>query len=41
MFDKASLNLGLDKAVLQSMNTTQGGKDYGGSTKQPLSKKEI
>lgn len=41
MFDKASLKLGLDKAVLQSMNTTQGGKDYGGSGKQPLSKKEI
>ncbi len=37
MFDKASLKLGLDKAILQSMNTTQG-KD--GNNKQ-LSKKEI
>ncbi len=41
MFDKASLKLGLDKAVLQSMNTSQGGKDYGNASKQPLSKKEI
>lgn len=40
MFDKASLKLGLDKAVLQSMNTSQGGKDYGNASKQ-LSKKEI
>lgn len=40
MFDKASLKLGLDKAVLQSMNTSQGGKDYGGPSKQ-LTKKEI
>jgi chromodomain-helicase-DNA-binding protein 7 len=38
MFDKASLKLGLDKAVLQSMNTTQGGKDP--NSKQ-LTKKEI
>lgn len=38
MFDKASLKLGLDKAVLQSMNTTQGGKD---PTQKQLSKKEI
>lgn len=37
MFDKASLKLGLDKAILQSMNTTQG-KEAG--LKQ-LSKKEI
>ncbi|XP_037928102.1 uncharacterized protein LOC119662531 isoform X10 [Teleopsis dalmanni] len=37
MFDKASLKLGLDKAVLQSMNT-QASKD--GSNRQ-LSKKEI
>lgn len=37
MFDKASLKLGLDKAILQSMNTAQG-KD--GNNKQ-LSKKEI
>lgn len=37
MFDKASLKLGLDKAILQSMNTQ--GKE-GGNTKQ-LSKKEI
>ena len=26
MFDRASLKLGLDKAVLQSMNTSQGNK---------------
>ncbi|CAB3373521.1 Hypothetical predicted protein [Cloeon dipterum] len=38
MFDKASLKLGLDKAVLQSMNTAQGGKDP--NSKQ-LTKKEI
>lgn len=38
MFDKASMKLGLDKAILQSMNTSQGGKE--GNTKQ-LSKKEI
>ena len=40
MFDKASLKLGLDKAVLQSMNTSQGGKDYGSTSKQ-MTKKEI
>lgn len=39
MFDKASLKLGLDKAVLQSMNTSQGGKEVGNS--KQLSKKEI
>lgn len=38
MFDKASLKLGLDKAILQSMNTSQGGKEI--NNKQ-LSKKEI
>lgn len=38
MFDKASLKLGLDKAVLQSMNTSQGGKESGN---RQLSKKEI
>lgn len=37
MFDKASLKLGLDKAILQSMNTTQ---KEGGPNKQ-MSKKEI
>lgn len=37
MFDKASLKLGLDKAVLQSMNTAQG-KEL--NNKQ-LTKKEI
>ncbi|XP_073941690.1 uncharacterized protein isoform X3 [Choristoneura fumiferana] len=37
MFDKASMKLGLDRAILQSMNTTQG-KETG--LKQ-LSKKEI
>lgn len=40
MFDKASLKLGLDKAILQSMNTSQGGKDPSSNSKQ-LSKKEI
>jgi chromodomain-helicase-DNA-binding protein 7 len=38
MFDKASLKLGLDKAILQSMNTSQGGKDPGN---KQLTKKEI
>lgn len=38
MFDKASLKLGLDKAILQSMNTSQGGKETGN---RQLSKKEI
>lgn len=38
MFDKASLKLGLDKAILQSMNTVQGEK---GSGHRQLSKKEI
>ncbi|GAB0094499.1 chromodomain-helicase-DNA-binding protein 7 isoform X1 [Sergentomyia squamirostris] len=37
MFDKASMKLGLDKAILQSMNTSQG-KD---SNNKQLSKKEI
>lgn len=37
MFNKASLKLGLDKAILQSMNTSQG-KDL--NNKQ-LTKKEI
>uniref|UniRef100_A0A0A9YRD7 Chromodomain-helicase-DNA-binding protein 6 n=1 Tax=Lygus hesperus TaxID=30085 RepID=A0A0A9YRD7_LYGHE len=39
MFDKASLKLGLDKAVLQSMNTSQGGKEI--SNNKQLTKKEI
>ena len=39
MFDRAGLKLGLDKAVLQSMNTEQGGKKKDAS--QTLSKKEI
>ena len=39
MFDRASLKLGLDKAVLQSMNTQQNarGKEAGGA----LTKKEV
>ncbi|XP_056276193.1 chromodomain-helicase-DNA-binding protein 7 isoform X2 [Pseudoliparis swirei] len=37
MFDKASLKLGLDKAVLQSMS----GRDNATSGAQPLSKKEV
>lgn len=43
MFDRASLKLGLDKAVLQSMNTGQAGKidpNAAGASKQ-LSKKEV
>jgi len=40
MFDRASLKLGLDKAVLQSMNTVQGGKVDPNAGKQ-LSKKEV
>ena len=39
MFDRAGLKLGLDKAVLQSMNTEQGGKKK--DTSQALSKKEV
>lgn len=39
MFDKASLKLGLDKAILQSMNTSQGTK--GDINNKQLSKKEI
>lgn len=38
MFDKASLKLGLDKAVLQSMNTQKGGS---GGLDGQLTKKEI
>lgn len=38
MFDKASLKLGLDKAILQSMNTAQGGEKTGN---KQLSKKEV
>ena len=40
MFDKASLKLGLDKAVLQSMNTDKAAKS-GGLNDGQLSKKEI
>ena len=40
MFDRASLKLGLDKAVLQSMNTKQGSKNAGDNSNQ-LSKAEI
>lgn len=39
MFDKASLKLGLDKAILQSMNTSQSGKSD--INNKQLSKKEI
>merc|ERR1712106_46707 len=31
MFDRAGLKLGLDKAVLQSMNTSQGGRETSSS----------
>lgn len=40
MFDKASMKLGLDKAILQSMNTGINSKCDGSSGKQ-LTKKEI
>lgn len=40
MFDKASLKLGLDKAVLQSMNTDKAAK-AGGLADSQLTKKEI
>lgn len=40
MFDKASLKLGLDRAVLQSMNTEKAAK-AGGLADGQLTKKEI
>ena len=39
MFDRAGLKLGLDKAVLQSMNTNQGGREV--SASNTLSKAEV
>ena len=39
MFDRAGMKLGLDKAVLQSMNTSQGGKEV--SSSNSLSKTEV
>jgi chromodomain-helicase-DNA-binding protein 7 len=43
MFDRAGLKLGLDKAVLQSMNTNLGGKDAATATSSSnsLSKAEV
>ncbi|KAM9544866.1 chromodomain-helicase-DNA-binding protein 9-like isoform 5-T7 [Salvelinus alpinus] len=41
MFDRASLKLGLDKAVLQSMSGRENSVPGGGPTQQQLSKKEI
>ena len=43
MFDRASLKLGLDKAVLQSMNTGMNAKNSAGGDKSAnaLSKKEV
>ncbi|XP_033117287.1 chromodomain-helicase-DNA-binding protein 8-like [Anneissia japonica] len=43
MFDKASMKLGLDKAVLQSMRGTGADKDKDtvGTSQQPFSKQEI
>jgi chromodomain-helicase-DNA-binding protein 7 len=42
MFDRASLKLGLDRAVLQSMNTTQGGRiDPNAQASKQLTKKEV
>ena len=40
MFDRAGMKLGLDKAVLQSMNTNQGGKEAAGGSNS-LSKTEV
>ena len=39
MFDRAGLKLGLDRAVLQSMNTNQGGKEV--NSANSLSKTEV
>ena len=39
MFDRAGLKLGLDRAVLQSMNTNQGGKEA--ATSNSLTKSEV
>ncbi|XP_023996122.2 chromodomain-helicase-DNA-binding protein 9, partial [Salvelinus sp. IW2-2015] len=41
MFDRASLKLGLDKAVLQSMSGRENSVPGGGPTQQQLSKNEI
>jgi chromodomain-helicase-DNA-binding protein 7 len=42
MFDRASLKLGLDKAILQSMNThNKGGNASGQGGGQGLTKKEV
>ncbi|XP_059387875.1 chromodomain-helicase-DNA-binding protein 9-like isoform X3 [Carassius carassius] len=41
MFDRASLKLGLDKAVLQSMSGRDNSLGGGGQMQQQLSKKEI
>ena len=41
MFDRASLKLGLDKAVLQSTNTNLGNKKGGSENANQLSKAEI
>ncbi|GAA6096271.1 chromodomain-helicase-DNA-binding protein 9 isoform X2 [Tachysurus ichikawai] len=41
MFDRASLKLGLDKAVLQSMSGRDNSLGGGGTLQQQLSKKEI
>ncbi|XP_049327358.1 chromodomain-helicase-DNA-binding protein 9 isoform X4 [Astyanax mexicanus] len=41
MFDRASLKLGLDKAVLQSMSGRDNSLGGGGQIQQQLSKKEI
>ena len=41
MFDRASLKLGLDKAVLQSMNTGMNAKSGQGEKTSALSKKEV
>ena len=38
MFDRAGMKLGLDRAVLQSMNTNQGGKEAASAS---LSKTEV
>ena len=41
MFDRASLKLGLDRAVLQSMSGSSSSKDAGGNPLSSMSKKEV
>ena len=41
MFDRASLKLGLDRAVLQSMSGSSSSKDSSGNPLSSMSKKEV